>query len=96
MILFLEKQRDELPALEDYCLNGEMYGIFKTAKYKRKHQKLYKQRIHEIFKTAEITEENLVFFKYLKTALTQVKQSKSYCCVAISNRVEYMKYLGYE
>ena len=26
------------------CLSGELYGIFKTAKYRRKHRKLKEQR----------------------------------------------------
>ena len=42
------------------------------------------REIHEIFKKAETIEKNLVFFKYLKTALTQMKQSKGYYCVVIS------------
>ena len=59
----------------------------------------YRNRdIHETFKTHEITEKKLVFFKYLNTALNQVKQIKSYYCTAKSNKVEYMymKYLGSE
>ena len=28
----------------NYCLSGEIYRIFKTAKYKRKHRKLNEQR----------------------------------------------------
>ena len=71
-------------------------GFSKLLNINRNTKNYTNREIHEIFKTAKITDENLVFFKYLKTALTQMKQSKGYYCVAISNRVEYKKYLGYE
>ena len=58
--------------------------------------KNYKQRNSWNFQNSWNNRRKSCIFKYLKTALTQVKQSKSYYCVAISNRVEYMKYLGYE